>query len=65
MSTPASVPVLITVKEAAQRLSVSPRSVWKLVASGALPVVKVGARSTRISTEELSNFIQRGGSPQV
>lgn len=48
---------LITVKEAASRLSVSVRTVYRLMDSGALPSIKVGAKSRRISESVLDSFI--------
>lgn len=50
---------LITVKEAASRLSVSVRTVYRLMDSGALPSFKVGPKSRRISEHVLENFILR------
>ena len=48
---------LITVKEAADRLSVSVRTVYRLMDSGALPSFRVGPKSRRISEVALDNFI--------
>lgn len=48
---------LITVKEAASRLSVSVRTVYRLMDSGALPSIRVGPKSRRISESVLDNFI--------
>ncbi len=48
---------LITVKEAASRLSVSVRTVYRLMDSGALPSFRVGPKSRRISEVALDNFI--------
>ena len=48
---------LITVKEAAERLSVSVRTVYRLMDSGALPSFRVGPKSRRISEAALQNFI--------
>jgi len=48
---------LITVKEAASRLSVSVRTVYRLMDSGALPSIRVGPKSRRISEVALDNFI--------
>lgn len=48
---------LITVKEAASRLSVSVRTVYRLMDSGALPSIKVGPKSRRISEAALESFI--------
>ncbi len=48
---------LITVKEAASRLSVSVRTVYRLMDSGALPSIRVGPKSRRISESALDSFI--------
>lgn len=48
---------LITVKEAASRLSVSTRTVYRLMDSGDLPSFKVGPKSRRISESALQSFI--------
>jgi excisionase family DNA binding protein len=40
---------LLTVRETADRLSCSARTVWTLIAQGRLPRVKLGERTTRIS----------------
>ena len=42
----------ITVQQAARLLSVSPRTVWRAVAAGSLPVRRVG-RTTRLLREDL------------
>jgi len=54
---------LLTVAEAARALAVSDRSLRMLISTGALPVVRVGARSVRIHPQDLERFIaQRRGS---
>ena len=45
--------------EVASRLQVSVASVRRLVASGSLRVVHVGARSPRIALNELERFIKQ------
>lgn len=49
----------ITVKETASRLSVSTRTVYRLMDSRALPSFKVGAKTRRISEADLDSFIER------
>jgi excisionase family DNA binding protein len=59
---PASIPPpnkLITVPDAAERLCVSPRKIWRMVATGELKSVRVGLRGTRIPENALANFISR------
>lgn len=48
--------LLITVDDAARRLSLSTRSIWKQIAAQRLPVVKIG-RSTRVRVADLEKFI--------
>jgi excisionase family DNA binding protein len=50
---------LITVKEAASRLSVSVRTVQRLINAGKLPCLKVGPKTRRISEADLDSFIQK------
>jgi excisionase family DNA binding protein len=50
---------LITVKEAASRLSVSVRTIQRLIAAGKLPCLKVGPKTRRISEADLDSFIQK------
>ena len=51
---------LIAMGAVAARLGVSPRTVRRLVASGDLPVVKVG-RASRFRDEDVAAFERRGG----
>ncbi len=51
---------LLRVNEAAQQLSVSVRSVWRLIALGELEQVRVG-RCVRVSKASLAAFIAKGG----
>lgn len=46
----------LSVPEAAAALGLSPRSVWQLIADGALPVRRVGKR-VLVPTAELAAFI--------
>lgn len=52
--------LLLTVREAGEQLSVSARSVWRLIASGDLAVVRCG-RSVRATAESIAAFVRRGG----
>lgn len=53
-------PRLVTVTEAAQILSISVRSAWRLISTGELSSVKLG-RSTRVKVESIDRLIERGG----
>jgi len=48
--------LLLTATEAARVLSVSPRTLWSMTASGELPVVRV-RRSVRYSVDALREWI--------
>jgi excisionase family DNA binding protein len=47
---------LLTVQDVAERLAVSPRTVKRVLASGELPVVRLG-RAVRIREEDLRKFL--------
>lgn len=49
--------LLIPPQEAARRLSVSPRKLWSLTQSGAVPSVRIG-RSVRYSPLDLRAWIE-------
>ena len=50
--------VFLTIKETAEELRVSERSVWRWVEDGALPVHKF-CSSTRVSQKDLNDYINR------
>ena len=51
---------LVGIKDAADRLNVSIRQVWRLIKSGTLPAVKLGTRSTRIPEQALVKLSEGG-----
>lgn len=51
-------PLLLTAREVAKSLAVSPRTVWALTASGALACVRIG-RAVRYDVEDLRAFVAR------
>ncbi|MCC7144628.1 MAG: helix-turn-helix domain-containing protein [Candidatus Eisenbacteria bacterium] len=51
---------LVTVPRTAELLAVSPRLIWRLIASGDLEVVRLG-RATRVKLESIDRLIERGG----
>ncbi len=56
--------ILLDVREAAGRLKVSVRQIWKLCASGRLcPPVRLG-RSVRWRASDIDEFIREGCPPQ-
>ena len=48
---------LLRVPEACERLAVSRRKLWRLIATGAIRSVRVGARGTRIPEQALADFV--------
>jgi excisionase family DNA binding protein len=54
---------LLSVREAAERLTISPRSLRTLIALGKLPVVRVTARRVAIAESDLAAFIAARRSP--
>lgn len=53
---PAPTPRLLTVREAAETLSISPRKLWELTAGGKLRAVRIG-RAVRYAHDDLVAFI--------
>ena len=47
---------LLTTEETAKLLTVSPRTVWALTKTGALPSIRIG-RSVRYSRQDIDAFI--------
>lgn len=54
---------LCRISEAASELTLSTRSVWRLIKLGELTVVRCG-RATRIERGSIDRFIARGGTAQ-
>ena len=50
---------LLKVKEAAERLRVSPRTLWAMVAAGRLAVVRLGRRSVRVDARDLERLVEQ------
>lgn len=57
---PPNVPVMLTIDEAAARLTVSRGHVYAMIRDGKLKGVKLG-RARRISAAEIDQLIERGG----
>ncbi len=49
---------LFTLDQVAARLGMSAQTVWRWVARGRLPAVRLGARSVRIRQEDLDEFVR-------
>jgi excisionase family DNA binding protein len=54
---PDSPPQLLTVPETAEKLKLSERAVWRLLAGRKLPAVKLG-RAVRIDQADLVTFVE-------
>ena len=53
-------PVLLRVEETARDLSLSTRSVWRLIQLGELETVRCGC-AVRVTRESVEAFVRRGG----
>ena len=56
-SSTAAPTLLLTAKQAAEALAISPRKLWSLTASGEISVVRLG-RSVRYDRADLERFIE-------
>lgn len=61
----AASPAMYTVPQAAQRLLISTRKTWRLIAQRELPVVKIGERGTRVLADDLAAYVERLRSQSV
>ena len=59
MTVPRTAPVLLTVEQAAERLSTRPRFIRCLIAERRIEFVRIG-RHVRISESALADFIEAG-----
>ena len=50
-------PLLLTAKQAAECLALSPRKLWSLTAGGDVPCVRIG-RALRYSRDDLRGWIE-------
>lgn len=56
---------LLTVPQVAARLGISTRKTWRLISQGLIPVVRVGARGTRVPDWAVEAYIAGlSGSPR-
>jgi excisionase family DNA binding protein len=53
---------LLTVPQAAQRMTISNKSTWRMVYAKKLEVVRIG-RSVRVTAESVDDIIDHGTSP--
>ncbi len=47
-----------TIYQVAERLNVSPRTVWAWIAAGRLHALKLGTRTTRIPESSVAEFLR-------
>lgn len=52
--------IVVSVARAAEMLSISERTVWRLISSGQLETVRLG-RATRITYRSIAALIEKGG----
>jgi len=50
---------LLKIPEVSERLAISIRQVWRLIATGSIASVRVGTRSTRVPETALAVFISK------
>ncbi|MEI6257372.1 MAG: helix-turn-helix domain-containing protein [Planctomycetota bacterium] len=50
---------LLDERAAARRLGISPRAMWGLADSGAIPFIRIGPRLKRYDPRDLASFIER------
>ena len=50
---------LLDERVAARRLGISPRAMWGLADSGAIPFIRIGPRLKRYDPRDLADFIRR------
>ena len=55
-STPAKLTVLLTPKQVAEALAISPRKLWGMTASGEIPHIRIG-RCVRYPADDLQRWI--------
>lgn len=54
---------LLTVEEAAEWLTISKPTLWRLIRSGEIPVVKMARRTIRLKLTDLENYIEKHSGP--
>lgn len=55
---------LLKVEEVAERLGITPRSVWTFISSGRLKSFKLGRRCRRVSEQALADFVREASRGQ-
>src|SRR5919197_5078158 len=52
---------LLSVSQAAQRLGVSPSTIWRWIEAGRLPAYRIGPKKIRVRREDLEQMVQPAG----
>lgn len=50
---------LLTVEEAADWLTISKPTIWRMIRRGEIPVVRIARRTIRLKLTDLENYIER------
>lgn len=58
-----TIDTLMTIKQVAETLAVSERTVWRLIATETLPSIKIGTRRTRVRASDVQAFINPPAAP--
>ena len=64
-NTPTTPALLLTAKQAAESLAISPRKLWGMTAGGEIPFLRIG-RCVRYPVDDLQRWIEqqkKGGAP--
>ena len=59
MNTPTHEPLLLKLRDAAELLQVSDRTLWQLSKDGDIPSIRVGVRSVRYCRKQLQEWIEQ------
>ena len=51
--------MLITIRQAAERLDVSTKTIYRRIKDGSLPVIKLSKNSFRIDVKDLEAYIEK------
>lgn len=49
---------LLRVGQVAERLAISQRAVWAMLAAGTLPAIRIGRRATRIDSRDVDRLVE-------
>ena len=52
--------LLLTVEEAARRLTISKPTMWRIISRGEIPIVRISRRTIRLKATDLEAYVERG-----